>query len=307
MHARSQAQLVDGLAAAGDATVWTPAVRAALRAVDRALFLDGDDYGEPYLAKPQPLGFGASLSAPQHHALVLSTVLSTGRLTPAARVLDVGCGSGYLTAALFAAAGTAATPAGSGCALVVGVDRVPALVDRARSCLARCPVTTRAVASGALRVEHAYAGSRAASGAASVSETWHVDAWTVRGGRFDVVHLGFALDLSTRGGRRDFDAVRSALLEAERGVVVGGIGGDLCVWGATGDPVAVAAVPGMAKAEAGPWVKPATRAERKSRLKAELERWRDAFAARNGGRRPTRTEMALDAEAAALFDEFRTL
>jgi protein-L-isoaspartate(D-aspartate) O-methyltransferase len=45
---------------------------------------------------PQYLGFEATISAPHMHAYALE--LLQDHLKPGARVLDVGCGSGYLTA-----------------------------------------------------------------------------------------------------------------------------------------------------------------------------------------------------------------
>ena len=46
--------------------------------------------------RPQPIGFRATISAPHMHAHALE-VLSPVIPENGARVLDVGCGSGYLT------------------------------------------------------------------------------------------------------------------------------------------------------------------------------------------------------------------
>eukprot|EP01050_Picozoa_sp_SAG11_P034981 SAG11_NODE_12596_length_695_cov_1.080537_1_plen_107_part_10 len=44
----------------------------------------------------QRIGFGATISAPHMHAYALEWL--SDRLKPGSKVLDVGCGSGYLTA-----------------------------------------------------------------------------------------------------------------------------------------------------------------------------------------------------------------
>lgn len=46
--------------------------------------------------RPQPIGFRATISAPHMHAHALE-VLSPAIPAEGGRVLDVGCGSGYLT------------------------------------------------------------------------------------------------------------------------------------------------------------------------------------------------------------------
>ena len=53
---------------------------------------------DPYEDHPQSIGFGATISAPHMHAAALQYLES--RLIPGAKVLDVGSGSGYLTACM---------------------------------------------------------------------------------------------------------------------------------------------------------------------------------------------------------------
>ena len=67
-----------------------------MSAVDRKFFVKHADFA--YSDAPQQLGGGMSVSAPHLHASCLQ-VLAT-RLRPGAKALDIGCGSGYVTAAM---------------------------------------------------------------------------------------------------------------------------------------------------------------------------------------------------------------
>ncbi len=101
-------------------------------AVDRADFCSA----APYIDTPQGIGYNATISAPHMHAMALEAVhahLGERQAPPhapreadrcdAARILDVGSGSGYLTVAL-------AHMAGPGCS-VVGIDHIEGLVKEA--------------------------------------------------------------------------------------------------------------------------------------------------------------------------------
>lgn len=52
----------------------------------------------PYMDSPQGIGFGVTISAPHMHAHALE--LLKDQLTTGTRALDVGSGSGYLTACM---------------------------------------------------------------------------------------------------------------------------------------------------------------------------------------------------------------
>lgn len=52
--------------------------------------------GNPYMDAPQSIGYGVTISAPHMHAFALEYLRD--HLYPGTRVLDVGSGSGYLTA-----------------------------------------------------------------------------------------------------------------------------------------------------------------------------------------------------------------
>ena len=75
----------------------------------------------PYRDSPQIICFSATISAAHMHAAAAESLLPY--LHPAARVLDIGSGSGYLTAVLANLIG----PSGK----VVGVEHIQGLVDLA--------------------------------------------------------------------------------------------------------------------------------------------------------------------------------
>ena len=52
-----------------------------------------------YEDSPQPIDYSATISAPHMHAYCLEWLKD--KLVPGAKVLDVGCGSGYLVAAFY--------------------------------------------------------------------------------------------------------------------------------------------------------------------------------------------------------------
>lgn len=111
--------------------------------------------------------------------------------TPGANVLDVGSGSGYLTAVLAQLVG----PQGR----VTGVEVVPELVERSRRTLAADPATRAMVESGAVSVH-----------VAEGSPGWPANAPydAIHGEcRFSVAHLSetrlTSRSLRSRGGGRD--------------------------------------------------------------------------------------------------------
>jgi len=87
-------------------------------AVDRGFFSPH----HPYQDSPQPIGHNATISAPHMHAYALEALAP--KLHAGANVLDVGSGSGYLTACLAMMVG----PSGR----VTGIDHIKGLVEDSR-------------------------------------------------------------------------------------------------------------------------------------------------------------------------------
>jgi len=91
-------------------------VADVMQKIDRGLFVPGGN--SPYLDTPVPIGYNATISAPHMHATCLE--LLKEHLQPGMRALDIGSGTGYLTACLAMMVGP------QGCA--VGVEHIPELV-----------------------------------------------------------------------------------------------------------------------------------------------------------------------------------
>ncbi|KAI4329521.1 hypothetical protein MLD38_027902 [Melastoma candidum] len=91
-------------------------VAQVMEQVDRALFVP--EGSPPYVDSPMPIGYNATISAPHMHASCLE--LLTNHLQPGMHALDVGSGTGYLTACFAMMVG----PQGR----AVGVEHIPELV-----------------------------------------------------------------------------------------------------------------------------------------------------------------------------------
>ncbi|KAK8928573.1 Protein-L-isoaspartate O-methyltransferase [Platanthera zijinensis] len=90
-------------------------VAEMMETIDRGLFVP---YGsQPYSDSPMPIGYNATISAPHMHATCLE--LLKDHLKPGMRALDVGSGTGYLTACFAMMVG----PDGH----AIGVEHIPEL------------------------------------------------------------------------------------------------------------------------------------------------------------------------------------
>jgi len=116
--AKSNAELVTRLKckglAPGVSLPFSERVEKALLAVDRGYYSPRNHYFD----SAQPIGYGATISAPHMHAYALE--LLKDHLTEGKKALDVGSGSGYLTACMAVMVG----PTGK----VVGIEHIPELV-----------------------------------------------------------------------------------------------------------------------------------------------------------------------------------
>jgi protein-L-isoaspartate(D-aspartate) O-methyltransferase len=96
-------------------------VLAAMLRVPRHQFVPESQRAQAYEDHPLPIGDGQTISQPYVVALMLESL----QLAPTDKVLEVGTGSGYVTALLAEIA-----------AQVFSIERHPALADSARSVLA---------------------------------------------------------------------------------------------------------------------------------------------------------------------------
>ncbi|KXS13536.1 Pcmt1-prov protein [Gonapodya prolifera JEL478] len=97
-----------------------PRVVAAMKSVDRGKF--APNIARAYEDSPQPIGYGATISAPHMHGYMLEELEQF--LRPGMKVLDIGAGSGYLSACMAHLVG----PEG----LVIAVEHIEELASLAR-------------------------------------------------------------------------------------------------------------------------------------------------------------------------------
>ncbi|XP_076765759.1 protein-L-isoaspartate(D-aspartate) O-methyltransferase [Xylocopa sonorina] len=107
-------EMVNKLKEAGILT--TDRAEAAMLAIDRAKYCHESN---PYLDKPRRIGYNVTISAPHMHAYALSIL--SDQLFDGAKALDVGSGSGYLSACMAFMVG----PRGR----VIGIDHIPELIE----------------------------------------------------------------------------------------------------------------------------------------------------------------------------------
>jgi len=114
---RTNDQLVDNLAARG--IIRSDIVNKAMRMVDRGNYTG--DAPNPYQDCPQGIGYAATISAPHMHAQCME--LLKENFQSGAKILDVGSGSGYLTACF------AAMLKANGSGKAYGMDHIDSLVS----------------------------------------------------------------------------------------------------------------------------------------------------------------------------------
>lgn len=121
---RTNAELIANLSAAS--LITSPRVRAAMTAVDRAHFCPSPSFA--YEDSPQTIGYGATISAPHMHASAAESLLPYIRTDRECRILDIGSGSGYLTAVFAHLIGEQGK--------VVGIEHIEPLAKMARENMA---------------------------------------------------------------------------------------------------------------------------------------------------------------------------
>lgn len=115
-HGLSNADLVRALRA--NKIIKSDSVANAMLGVDRKFYCPQ----APYHDSPQTIGYSATISAPHMHAHALEIL--NEQLAPGEKALDVGSGSGYLTACMALMVGDTGR--------VVGIDHIPELVELSR-------------------------------------------------------------------------------------------------------------------------------------------------------------------------------
>ncbi|KAJ9604139.1 hypothetical protein H2200_011662 [Cladophialophora chaetospira] len=128
---RTNAELIQNLYTRG--LITSPLVRDAMSSVDRAHYCPSSP-NAAYEDSPQPIGFGATISAPHMHASACESLLPFMPEGKGAKVLDIGSGSGYLTHVL---ANIVCGADGKGDGKVVGIDHIKGLTDMARQNMQR--------------------------------------------------------------------------------------------------------------------------------------------------------------------------
>jgi protein-L-isoaspartate(D-aspartate) O-methyltransferase len=133
---RTNTELIQNLFSSG--LITSPIVRDAMLAVDRAHYCPPSSPIAAYEDSPQPIGHGATISAPHMHAAACEALLpyldrrklgDTG-----VRILDIGSGSGYLTHVLANIVFGPSSPSDtttttSANSKVVGIDHIKPLTD----------------------------------------------------------------------------------------------------------------------------------------------------------------------------------
>jgi len=116
-HGEDNRSLVENLYS--NNIIKSPDVKNVMIQVDRGNYIKHN----PYMDAPQGLGFNITISAPHMHAHALE--LLKDHLRPGMRGLDVGSGSGYLTACMALMVGNNGK--------AVGIDHIKDLVDLSRN------------------------------------------------------------------------------------------------------------------------------------------------------------------------------
>ncbi|KAL2862903.1 protein-L-isoaspartate O-methyltransferase [Aspergillus lucknowensis] len=204
----SNNELIENLSRGG--LIKNERVKRAMMAVDRAHYAPS----RPYSDSPQPIGHGATISAPHMHGHACEYLINY--LRPGSRVLDIGSGSGYLTH-VFANLVVDVSSSEGLRGQVIGVDHIQGLVDLASHNMRKSEDGRKLLESE--RVKFFKADGRRG--------------WP-EGAPYDAIHVGAAaqelhplLVEQLRAPGRMFIPVNA---EAEQGSLAGVFGGGQYIW-----------------------------------------------------------------------------
>lgn len=164
----SNTELIENLFKAG--LIKNERVKDAMLRVDRAHYAPSS----PYQDSPQPIGYGATISAPHMHGHACEYLVDF--LKPGSRVLDIGSGSGYLTHVLTNLI-TDPSSVGGTDGQVIGIDHIQELVEIAHKNMSKSEDGRQYLESG--RVKFITADGRLG--------------WK-EGAPYDVIHVGAAAE-----------------------------------------------------------------------------------------------------------------
>lgn len=94
IHSSNHCNICSYLSLLGNGIIKSEIIEQAMLSVDRSNY---SKYN-PFMDSPQSIGYGVTISAPHMHAHALE--LLKNQLINGTRALDVGSGSGYLTACM---------------------------------------------------------------------------------------------------------------------------------------------------------------------------------------------------------------
>jgi len=295
---KSQAQVVQALQDNG--VLESKLAATAFAAVDRALFVplqhDAAVYAEPYENAPVKLDAvsGSTMSTPHHHAMVCEPIAAflQDRGASPAKVLDYGCGTGYLTT-VFA---EMLRVTGAQQSTVCGVDAVPELIKVGKEVQER---SFSKEIRDMIELLPAYRddGSSYASNS----------------GCFDLIHAGFAIPatddllelLLHRVLAPNGRFVGSILLpsgEQELVVVDKSIAGELTKTVVLRPVYCQAMMSGMLDESKARM----STADEIEAVKEELEAWKTSFKSQHG-KSPSHSDLLGDPVSRELFDRFAAL